>query len=172
MITKENIIDILYVNSYSVQDQAGNNLIVVDDDDWGKVADAIIALGNPTYGAKYKIRKGDKFLCLKDYVMNDGSVAYRSGKTYISEEDDHIKDEDGTTPHDMSDQNDFFEYFKPFAMITNVVVAGIDMADAPDFVDAYIESADLDGVPMTEEQLDALSEDYDFVYGELIKQLY
>ena len=57
-------------------------------------------------------------------------------------------------------------------MITNVVVAGIDMADAPDFVDAYIESADLDGVPMTDEQLDALSEDYDFVYGELIKQLY
>jgi hypothetical protein len=57
-------------------------------------------------------------------------------------------------------------------MITNVVVAGIDMADAPDFVDAYIASADLDGVPMTEEQLDALSEDYDFVYGELMKQLY
>ena len=57
-------------------------------------------------------------------------------------------------------------------MITNVVVAGIDMADAPDFVDAYIASADLDGVPMTDEQLDALSEDYDFVYGELMKQLY
>jgi hypothetical protein len=57
-------------------------------------------------------------------------------------------------------------------MITNVVVAGIDMADAPDFVDAYIESADLDGVPMTEEQLDALSEDYDFVYNALMKQLY
>ena len=46
MITKENIIDILYDNSYNVQDQAGNNLIVVDDDDWGKVADAIIALEN------------------------------------------------------------------------------------------------------------------------------
>jgi hypothetical protein len=57
-------------------------------------------------------------------------------------------------------------------MITNVVVAGIDMADAPDFVDAYIASADLDGVPMTDEQLDALSEDHDFVYGELMKQLY
>lgn len=57
-------------------------------------------------------------------------------------------------------------------MITNVVVAGIHMADAPDFVDAYIESADLDGVPMTEEQLDALSEDYDFVYNALMKQLY
>ena len=113
MITKENIIDILYDNSYNVQDQAGNNLIVVDEDDWGKVADAIMALGNPTYGAKYKIRKGDKFLCLKDYVMYDDSVAYRSGKTYVSEKDDHIEDEDCTVEHDMSGQNDFFEYFKP-----------------------------------------------------------
>ena len=42
--------------------------------------------------------------------------------------------------------------------ITNVEFEGIDYSDSPDFCDAYIISADLDGVPMTEEQMNHRSE--------------
>lgn len=47
--------------------------------------------------------------------------------------------------------------------IDNVQVAGIDTKDYPDFCDAYIESADYDGRAMTEEELEKLSEDSEFV---------
>ena len=42
--------------------------------------------------------------------------------------------------------------------ITNVEFEDIDYGDYPDFCDAYIVSADLDGVPMTEEQLESLND--------------
>ena len=48
--------------------------------------------------------------------------------------------------------------------IDNVVMGGVDMYDFPDLVDAYIESADYDGVEMTEQQLDEINKDVDFVY--------
>ena len=41
--------------------------------------------------------------------------------------------------------------------IDNVHVEGIDMADYPDFCDAFIDSADFDGIEMTEEELDAFA---------------
>lgn len=47
-----------------------------------------------------KIRKGDKFLCIADYEMYSGDIAYISGKVYISELDGCITD------------INFFEYFK------------------------------------------------------------
>ena len=51
-----------------------------------------------------------------------------------------------------------------FSKITNVEVDGIDTKDYPDFCDAFISSADYDGVEMTDEQLDEINEDRDFVY--------
>lgn len=56
--------------------------------------------------------------------------------------------------------------------VTNVFVTDIDFKDAPDFTDAQIESADYDGVEMTEDQLIELSEDCDFVYNAIINQIY
>jgi len=56
--------------------------------------------------------------------------------------------------------------------ITDVVFEGIDYSDAPDFCDAYIVSAELDGVPMTEAQIEALNEDHDYVYELLMNYLY
>ncbi len=41
--------------------------------------------------------------------------------------------------------------------ITNAVLGGVDPKDAPDYVDAYIESCDIDGNPATEEQINAIS---------------
>jgi hypothetical protein len=55
--------------------------------------------------------------------------------------------------------------------ITNVEFEGIDYSDYPDFCDAYIVSAELDGVPMTEAQLEALNES-DLRYELLMDYIY
>ena len=55
--------------------------------------------------------------------------------------------------------------------ITNVEFEGIDYSDYPDFCDAYIISADLNGVPMNGEQLDALNES-DLRYELLMNYIY
>ena len=52
-----------------------------------------------------------------------------------------------------------------FNKIDNVIVADIDMKDYPKFCDAYIESADIDGVPATDAELDVINENYDFLYN-------
>jgi|TARA_B100000795_G_scaffold231286_1_gene189059 hypothetical protein len=49
-----------------------------------------------------------------------------------------------------------------YKKIDNIEVDGIDTKDYPDFCDAYIVSADYDGKPMTESQLDIINEDGDF----------
>ena len=51
-----------------------------------------------------------------------------------------------------------------YKKIDNIEVDGIDTKDYPDFCDAFIASADYDGEPMTDSQLDELNEDSDFVY--------
>ena len=61
---------------------------------------------------EYKIKKGDKFLCLEDYIMDDDRVAYTQGKVYKSELDNSITDNDFDIMHEMQGQDDFFEYFK------------------------------------------------------------
>ena len=47
--------------------------------------------------------------------------------------------------------------------ITNIELGGIDTNDYPDFVDAFIESAEIDGVELTDEELDELNCNRDFV---------
>lgn len=59
-----------------------------------------------------------------------------------------------------------------YSKISNVSVANINTKDAPDFCDAYIESADYDGEPMNDAQLDELNDDGDFVYEQVMKHLY
>ena len=50
-------------------------------------------------------------------------------------------------------------------LIDNVVIAGIDYKDYPDFCDAYIGEADYDGRSMTDEELEVLHDEYsDWVY--------
>ena len=66
---------------------------------------------------EYKIKKGDKFLCLKDYVMDDERTAYTDGKTYTSEHDNMITDDSGDDEHRMYGQVDFFDYFKPITKV-------------------------------------------------------
>lgn len=56
--------------------------------------------------------------------------------------------------------------------IDNVVLGGVDLEDYPDFSDAFIVSADNDGVPMTEEEIDELNEDSSFVHDCVMKELF
>ncbi len=54
-----------------------------------------------------------------------------------------------------------------------VEIEGIDFADAPDFVDAYITYAEYKGVPLTEWQLDDLNSSYpDLVYEYVLDHIY
>lgn len=59
-----------------------------------------------------------------------------------------------------------------FDKIDNVVMGGVDTADYPDFADAYIESADYKGREATEEELDIINDNYDFVYDCLTDWLF
>jgi len=57
--------------------------------------------------------------------------------------------------------------------LENIEVDGIDTRDYPDFVDAFISYAEMDGVELTDEQLDELNDDYpDLVYDCVINHLF
>ena len=56
-------------------------------------------------------------------------------------------------------------------LITNEVWEGIYHSDAPDYCDAYIVSADYDGIEMTDEQIDEFN-DSDDKLELLMKHLY
>lgn len=59
-----------------------------------------------------------------------------------------------------------------YSKITDVEVVNIRSDDAPDYVDAYIESASYDGREMSEAELDELNEDSSYVYDAVINWLY
>lgn len=59
-----------------------------------------------------------------------------------------------------------------YKLIDNIELDGIDTNDYPDYCDAFIVSADYDGKPMTDEQIDLLNEDSDFIYECVQKYLF
>lgn len=68
----------------------------------------------------------------------------------------------------MKIDNKEIDYLK----LDNVVIGGVDFEDFPDFCDAYVESADYDGVELTELELEELSKDGEFVSMALHTQLF
>jgi hypothetical protein len=58
-----------------------------------------------------------------------------------------------------------------YSKISNVSVAGIDFEDYGDFCDAYIESADYGDREMTEDELNVLNEDSEFVNESVFSQI-
>ena len=57
--------------------------------------------------------------------------------------------------------------------ITNPVISGIDTNDYPDFSDAYLESGEINGRELTEEQLDFINSNCcDWVQEMAMKQIY
>lgn len=59
-----------------------------------------------------------------------------------------------------------------YGKVSNIVFEDVDHSDAPDYCDAHIVSAEYDGVEMTDEQIELLNNDSDFVYDSLISSLY
>jgi len=51
-----------------------------------------------------------------------------------------------------------------YSKIDNIEMDDVHTWDYPDFCDAFIESADYDGKEMTDEQLEEINSDGDFVY--------
>ena len=51
-------------------------------------------------------------------------------------------------------------------------IEDIDYSDAPDFCDAYISEASIDGEPATSEQLEEINNNTQFVYDAVIAWIY
>ena len=54
----------------------------------------------------------------------------------------------------------------------NFEFEGIDHKDAPDYCDAFVSYAEFYGRECTEEELDEINDDHEFVYENLIAYLY
>lgn len=55
--------------------------------------------------------------------------------------------------------------------IQNIEFDGIDHSDYPDYCDAYICTAEYEGRPLTDEELEEVNDDRDFVYEVLMEHL-
>ncbi len=78
-------------------------------------------------------------------------------------------------PKTMEESTDIKWMEKPeidLSKVDNVIISDIYPFDAPDYVDAYIDSADYNGEPMTEEQLEVINDDLDFKAEKVHKYLY
>ena len=56
--------------------------------------------------------------------------------------------------------------------LENIKVEGVDYEDYPDFCDAYISYAEYEGKPLTEEELEEVNNNGEFVYECVINKLY
>lgn len=59
-----------------------------------------------------------------------------------------------------------------YSKIDNIAFDDIDYGDYPKFTDAYIDSADYDGEPMNDDQIDMLNDNSEFVHEKLMEYLY
>ena len=56
--------------------------------------------------------------------------------------------------------------------ISNIELGGIDTKDYPDFCDAHIVSAEIDGIELTDAEIEELNCDSSFVYECVLKELF
>ena len=59
-----------------------------------------------------------------------------------------------------------------YSLIDNVQIDGVDTSDYPDFCDAYIISADYDGREMSDDEIELLNDDGDFVLQQVYEYIY
>jgi hypothetical protein len=74
--------------------------------------------------SRIRIKKGEMYRCLKDFVMDDGSISYYKGRLYKSEKDDCLTDEQGFVEHwitdiDHSDDEYPFVFNEYFILVAN-----------------------------------------------------
>ena len=58
------------------------------------------------------------------------------------------------------------------SQVEDIEIDGINPRDYPDFCDAFILEASYKGREMTDEELEALNEDSEFVYDKVMEHLY
>lgn len=58
------------------------------------------------------------------------------------------------------------------AQISNIEIDGLDRHDYPDFVDAFIMDAKVDGRQATDEELDQMNDDGEFRYDQVMESVY
>lgn len=58
-----------------------------------------------------------------------------------------------------------------FSKIDNIEFGDLNHSDYPDFVDAFIAYCDIDGVPATEDELDEINQDSEFVWTNVMEHL-
>ena len=75
-----------------------------------------------------EIKKGDKFLCIKDVILFDGrGIAYKKGEIYKSERDYCITDISGDKEHTWSERDIIIQqYFKPLSEVDYVYTDATD----------------------------------------------
>jgi hypothetical protein len=59
-----------------------------------------------------------------------------------------------------------------YTKIDNIKFDGIDHDDYPDYCDAYIASADYNGIEMSDIELEEINADPEFVYEKLMEYLF
>ena len=59
-----------------------------------------------------------------------------------------------------------------YTKIDNIVIGDLDTTDYPDFSDAYIESADYDGQPMSEEMLEEVNNNKDYIHESVFNYIF
>ena len=59
-----------------------------------------------------------------------------------------------------------------YSKIEDVEIEDLNFDDSPDFCDAYIARATYEGKEMSEDQLDKLNEDSDFVYEKILDHIH
>ena len=105
-----------------------------------------------------------------DHLADEQSASDASGHQYLSA--------NGPRKQYTNESCDGFlgitsKHKMDLSAIDNIVFGGIDHRDAPKYCDAYIESADMNGVPMTFDELEELqTNNYGWCYDKLMEQLY
>jgi hypothetical protein len=127
--------------------------------------------GGMTAGRWYRDNTGEEFKYIGkiDEGADKGKLIFSDGSKRVFK----TLDDFGGKPR----ENKIFGFFAKggtldYSKISSVEVSDIDRNDAPDYVDAYISYAEYDGEPMTEEQLEELNYDGDFVYSAVERYLY
>ena len=107
------------------------------------------------------------FVELELYVNDEkiGQLQQEEGQTVT------VKTNSGTESKVRTVDEGINKLIMDYNKIDNIEIDGIDTADYPDFADAYILSADYNGVEMSTGQLDKLNEDSCFVHECIINQI-
>ena len=74
---------------------------VEKDSDSSHINSNARTLSNLEHDPITEIKKGDRFLCIKDFIMDNGLIAYSVGLKYSSDFDKCITDNKSNTSHYM-----------------------------------------------------------------------